>query len=100
VHKYDDEEQGDSLVLKALVQAGIWNKEIMNGTYSNYQEIAIAYGLKEEYVRRTLCLAFLSPKIKEAILFGKLPAQWCLLNLKRHRPSQNWDAQEAKFLSE
>jgi hypothetical protein len=81
------------------VQAEIWSKEMVDGTYHNYQEIAAAYKMEEQYVRRTFYLAFLSPKIKEAILLGKLSPQWSLQDFKNHRPSQDWDIQEAEFLN-
>jgi hypothetical protein len=100
VYKDDEEdEHEDPLILKALVQAEIWDQEIKNGTYSNYKEIAAAYKLDEQYVRRTIYLTFLSPKIKEAILFGKLSPQWSLQDLRVRRPSQDWEVQEEEFLN-
>jgi hypothetical protein len=86
-------------MLRGLVQAEIWSKEIVNGTYNDYHEIAAAYELDGQYVRRTLYMAYLSPKIKEAILFGKLSPQWTLQDFKNHRPSQDWGLQEAEFLN-
>jgi hypothetical protein len=41
----------------------------------------------------------LSPKIKEAILFGKLSPTLSLLDFKKHRPSQDWEVQEAEWLN-
>jgi hypothetical protein len=81
------------------VQAEIWSKEIVNWTYNDYHEIAAAYELDGQYVRRTLYMAYLSPKIKEAILFGKLPPQLSLQDLKVRRPSHDWELQEAEFLN-
>jgi hypothetical protein len=51
------------------------------------------------YVRKNLSFAFLAPKIKEAILLGKLPPDLTLLDFNGRRPSQNWDEQESKFLN-
>jgi DNA invertase Pin-like site-specific DNA recombinase len=99
VYKDGDDEQEDPVLLKALVQAEIWNREFMAGTYSDYQEIAAAYELDEQYVRRTFYLTYLAPKIKEAILLGKFSPQWTLQDLKAHRPSQDWDVQEAAYLN-
>jgi hypothetical protein len=99
VYKDEDENQEDPVLLKALVQAETWAKEMVDGMYHNYHEIAEAYGLDEQYVRRIFYLAFLSPKIKEAILLGKLSPQWSLQDFKNHRPSQDWELQEAEFLN-
>jgi DNA invertase Pin-like site-specific DNA recombinase len=99
VYKEEDDNQEDPVLLKALVQAEVWRKEMEIGKHNNYQEIAEAYQLEEQYVRRTFYLTYLSPNIKEAILFGKLSPQWSLQDFKNHRPSQDWDIQEAEFLN-
>jgi site-specific DNA recombinase len=96
--KNDDDEGGDPVLLKALVYADQWREEIRNGTYQSYRDIAEAYGLNEQYVRRTFCLTFLSPKIKDAILFGKLSPRWSLQDFKARRLSRDWEVQEAEFL--
>jgi site-specific DNA recombinase len=99
VYKEDGDEECDPVLLKALVQAEIWSNEMERGTYCAYKEIAEAYGLDEQYVRRTFYLTYLSPKIKEAILFGKLSPSLSLLDFKKHRPSQDWEVQEAEWLN-
>jgi hypothetical protein len=68
VYKEDGDEECDPVLLKALVQAEIWSNEMERGTYCAYKEIADAYGLDEQYVRRTFYLSYLSPKIKEAFV--------------------------------
>ncbi|MDR3285478.1 MAG: recombinase family protein [Holosporales bacterium] len=95
-----DEDNKDPALLKALVQAEIWLKEMNSGKYSSYEEIAVAYGLNDQYIRKNLSFAFLSPRIKEAILFGKLSPQFNLIDFNLRRPPRDWEKQEEMFLSE
>jgi hypothetical protein len=72
---------------------------VPSGELANYAEIAEKYKLDEQFVRKNFSFAFLSPKIKEAILFGKLAPTWNLLDFNCRRPSQDWAEQEAMFLN-
>ncbi|MDR1551810.1 MAG: recombinase family protein [Holosporaceae bacterium] len=98
VPKDDDDGHNDPTLLKALIRAEVWRKEVLSGELSSYAEIAEKYKLDEQFVRKNFVFAFLSPKIKEAILFGKLSPAWNLLDFNGRRPPQNWAEQEAKFL--
>jgi hypothetical protein len=98
VKRVAGEEFNDPSLLKALVRAEIWRKEVASGKLNSYAEIAEKYKLDEQFVRKNFSFAFLSPKIKEAILFGKLSPTWNLLDFNCRRPSQDWAEQEAKFL--
>ncbi|MDR3285136.1 MAG: recombinase family protein [Holosporales bacterium] len=100
VHKENPEELNDPELLKTLVQAEIWQREIDDGMYGTCDDIAAQKGLQPEYVRRSLFLPLLSPRIKEAIFFGKLHPQWTLQDFKRKKPSVNWTEQEALYLGE
>jgi hypothetical protein len=98
VHKEEPEERQDPELLKALVQAEVWIEYIRQGKYASYQEIADSRKLPEEYVRRGSYLAFLSPKIKDAIISGKLSPKFKLRDFNRRYPVSDWDEQEAQYL--
>ncbi|GHS93179.1 hypothetical protein AGMMS49949_06180 [Alphaproteobacteria bacterium] len=100
VPKENPAELKDPAVLKALVQATLWTQKLENETYANYGEIAEDCGFSYDYVRRTMGLAKLSPKIKMAILDGKLTPNFSVKDFKRKSPALLWKDQEAVFLSE
>ncbi|MDR1208189.1 MAG: hypothetical protein LBJ89_02455, partial [Holosporales bacterium] len=93
------EERQEPEILKALAQAEVWIDEIRCGKYASYQEIADARNLPEEYIRRGSYLAFLAPKIKEAIINGQLSPKFTLRDFNRKYPARDWDEQEAHFLN-
>lgn len=62
----------DNTLLKALAKAHLWKRELKRGKYSSIQELAEQKQLTQAYVRRILNLCYLSPRIKEMILDGKL----------------------------
>jgi hypothetical protein len=99
VHQEEPEERQEPELLKALVQAEVWIDEIRCGKYASYQEIADARNLPEEYVRRGSYLAFLAPKVKEAIINGQLSPKFILRDFNRKYPATNWDEQEAQYLN-
>lgn len=100
VRKEEPVDLKDPVILKALVQAELWQKKIDVGEYSTNEEVAQAYGCDKEYVQRGLFLAALSPRIKSAIIRGKLSPKWTLQDFKRKRPSLDWREQEAAFLEQ
>lgn len=100
VKKEEPEEIKDPVLLKALIQAELWQQKLDEGVYVTHEEIAQAYGYDKEYVQRGLFLAALSPRIKSAILQGKLSPRWTLQDFKRKRPPLDWREQEAVFLGE
>lgn len=100
VRKEEPEEAKDPEILRALVQAEIWDAELASGKYRSYKEVAEAYHLREEYVRRGHYMSFLAPKVKEAILFGRLSPRWRLRDFNRKYPRRLWEDQEALFLGD
>jgi hypothetical protein len=90
----------DPVILKALIQADIWQQCLEKGDFQTNEEIAEFYKVDKEYVQRGLFLAALSPRIKSAIIQGKLSPEWSLQHFKRKRPSLYWHEQEAEFLAE
>jgi DNA invertase Pin-like site-specific DNA recombinase len=90
-------EFNDPELLKALVQAEGWQHDLCSGQTS--EGLAIHHGLEPEYVRRRMFLTLLSPRIKEAIISGKLHPQWTLQNFTRKKPPISWKEQEAVYLA-
>jgi site-specific DNA recombinase len=99
VHQEEPDERQEPEILKALVQAEVWIDEIRKGRYATYQEMAEMYCLPEEYIRRGLYFAFLAPKVKEAIIDGKLLPTFTLRDFNRRYPATDWTEQEAYFLN-
>jgi site-specific DNA recombinase len=62
-------------LIKIVVRAYDWYRQIIRGELSGAWSIARATGLDERYVRRVLQCAFLAPDIVESILEGRQPAQ-------------------------
>ena len=78
-------------LIKILVKAFKWNREIMNGT--NIKQIAEREKVSYQYVIRLLNLSFLSPKIVRDILNGNQPTDCTLKKLLSIKTSA-WKEQE------
>ena len=66
---------------------------VLAGKTASFDEIASAEGLAERHVRRLVPLAFLSPKIIQAIADGTAPSGLTVSNLTQALPHA-WTAQE------
>jgi len=66
---------------------------VLAGKTALFDEIASAEGLAERHVRRLVPLAFLSPKIIQAIADGTAPSGLTVSNLTQALPHA-WAAQE------
>jgi site-specific DNA recombinase len=64
----------DETLVKALARAYSWFEDIRTGRIGDLLEIATREKLPRSYVQAHLPLAFLAPKIVQAILDGKQPA--------------------------
>jgi DNA invertase Pin-like site-specific DNA recombinase len=60
-------------ILKAIATARAWLEELVSGRVGNAETLATREHRSERSVRMTLLLAFLSPKVVEAIRAGSLP---------------------------
>jgi len=87
-----DPRTGDVL-LQAIAQARGWMHSILASTTSYIGQIAASEGLAERHVRRLSVLAFLSPKIVQAIADGTAPADLTVSRLTQALPHA-WAAQE------
>ncbi len=87
----------DNTMVKVIARAFRWQRLLYNGTYATIEDLAIAEKINPSYISRILRLAFLSPKVVQAILDGKQPARLTLKDLLLPHPVE-WPAQERHFL--
>lgn len=64
----------DNTMLKALVRAHRWKKQLDSGRYETVQDLAEAEKINRSYIARVLRLTLLAPDIVAAILDGRQPA--------------------------
>ena len=85
----------DLPLLKAISRAYRWSDDLVAGRARSIGEIAKREQLTARYVRRVMRLAFLAPRIVEAIAEGRQPADLSTLAMTQRidlRPL--WSAQE------
>ena len=87
----------DNTMVKVIARAFRWQRLLYNGTYATIEDLAIAEKINPSYISRVLRLAFLSPKVVQAILDGKQPAWLTMKDLLRPHPN-NWPEQERVLL--
>ena len=63
--------QVDETLIRAVARARNWFAEISEGKVLSHREIAAREGITAEYVNQLLPLAFLAPRIVEAIVSGR-----------------------------
>jgi hypothetical protein len=61
----------DPALVKAIARGRAWFDELAAGRARSLQELAVRDGITRRYIRRLVDLAFLSPKLVEAILQGQ-----------------------------
>jgi site-specific DNA recombinase len=67
--------RADSALLKAIARAHQWSEDLLLGRAQSVAEIAEREGVADRYVRRVMRLAFLAPKIVEAMVAGNQPPE-------------------------
>ena len=88
----------DNALVKALARAFRWQRFLQDGVFNTIDDLAEAEQINPSYVSRMLRLAFLSPRIIEAIVAGKHPAHLTMKDLMTPFPA-DWKLQERIFLS-
>ncbi len=63
----------DPALIKAIARGRAWFGELATGRALSLQELAKREGISRRYIRRLVGLAFLSPRLVEAILKGQQP---------------------------
>ena len=86
----------DLTLLKALVKAHLWQRQLKSGKCSGMKELCERYDVTAKYVQLILRLNFLAPKLKEAILFGEPPRHLKLSDLMNNVPVR-WSEQQEVF---
>lgn len=65
----------DPVLIKAITRAHHWWNQLSSGEARSVTELATREGITDRYISKHLPLAFLSPKITQAIMAGRQPAQ-------------------------
>lgn len=93
----DDNIKKDNTLLKALVRAHLWQRQLDEEKYANIKELSVANNMapKSMYPRVVFRMNFLAPKIKEDILNGTQPRHLKWTDLKKM--PLLWSEQLKKF---
>ena len=62
----------DTTLVKALVRAHLWQRQLKSGKYQTMQDLCDANKVTAKYVQLILRLNFLAPQLKEAILLTRV----------------------------
>ena len=88
----------DNTMIKVIARGFRWQRLLYAGTYATIEDLAAAEKINPSYVSRILRLAYLSPKVVQAILDGSHPAWLTMRDLLEPFP-MDWQLQEKKFLA-
>jgi hypothetical protein len=86
----------DNAMVKAIVRAFRWRKQLETRTHASVAEIATAEKINDSYVGRILRLTLLAPETVEAILDGEHAPQITLAALMGPFPAE-WENQSRAF---
>lgn len=89
----------DNTMIKVIARGFRWQRLLYDGTYATIEDLAAAEKINASYVSRTLRLAYLSPKVVQAILDGKQPAWLTMKDLLAPFPP-DWVLQEKHYLTD
>ena len=82
----------DRPLIRAISRANHWRELLESGVARTPYDLARHEGCRVSYVQRHLPLAFLPPRLVEAIIDGRQPAQCALGNLVLSPPTTIWAA--------
>jgi site-specific DNA recombinase len=83
-------------LLTAIARARSWMDDLIEGRVTSFDDIARRENKVERHIRRLVPLAFLSPRIIDAIASGSAPADLTVTSLTSALP-HNWAQQENKL---
>ena len=95
-HLPDKNNAPDEVLVKALTQAHLWQKQLDAKKYGTVEDIAKVHNLSSRHVRKILKFNFLAPQIKGAILNGTGPKHLRLNDFLNHIPMV-WEEQMELF---
>ncbi|WP_265024629.1 recombinase family protein [Wolbachia endosymbiont (group A) of Eupithecia tripunctaria] len=91
----EPEGKTNNALLKAVVRAHLWKRQLEEGKYASVKELSIKINIGTRRIQQILRLNYLAPKIKEDIVNGKQPSNLRLVDL-REIPML-WSEQLEKF---
>ncbi len=89
----------DPALIKALARGRVWFEELATGRAQSLQELAKRDGISRRYIRRFVGLAFLSPRLVEAILKGQQPVELTATRLSELDLPLDWAEQHKLLVS-
>lgn len=87
----------DRVLVRALVLARAWGRELELGKVASIRALAKREGLCNHYTARLLPLAYLAPDLTDAVLVGRQPRSLSLVALTAQPLPMEWAAQRALF---
>ena len=84
------------LLLTAIARARSWMNDLNEGRVNSFEAIARSENKVERHIRRLIPLAFVSPRIVEAIANGSAPADLTVTSLTSALP-RSWTKQEKRY---
>ena len=84
------------MLLIAIARARSWMNDLSEGRVNSFEAIARSENKVERHIRRLIPLAFVSPRIVEAIANGSAPADLTVTSLTSALP-RSWTKQGEKF---
>jgi len=87
----------DNSMIKAIARGFRWHRMLCDGRFATLDDIAASEKICPSYVSQVLRLAFLSPRVVQAILDGRQPAHLTMKDLMRPFPLE-WGEQERVML--
>jgi site-specific DNA recombinase len=81
---------------RSATRARSWMSDLTEGRVNSFEEIARSENKVERHIRHLAPLAFVSPRIVEAIANGSAPADLTVTTLARALP-YDWAAQEHRL---
>ncbi len=91
----EPEGKTNNALLKAVVRAHLWKRQLEEGKYRSVKELSIKINIGTRHIQQILRLNYLAPKIKEDIVNGRQPSNLRLVDL-REIPML-WSEQMEKF---
>ncbi|WP_265024137.1 recombinase family protein [Wolbachia endosymbiont (group A) of Epagoge grotiana] len=91
----EPEGKTNNALLKAVVRAHLWKRQLEEGKYANIKELSAKINIGTRRIQQILRLNYLAPKIKEDIVNGRQPKDLKLADL-REIPML-WSEQLEKF---
>ena len=89
----------DPALIKAITRGRAWFEELAAGRSRSLQEIAAREGISRRYIRRLVNLAFLSPRLIEAIVQGRQPVELTATRLTKLDLPMVWAEQHRLLAS-